>query len=318
MNSLKTLFTRLFWICLALFAVGLTAGALAPLFARRFWMCELATHFQLQYVVLLAVISLLFALDSRYKWAVFTLVVTVATFCYYLLPLYVGGNAGDPKSRTLRIVSSNIAFFNKTQEELIKFVREENPDVILLYELSPEWTQTLKQLEADYPYFEIDPRERHSGIGLYSRLPLESKEVTTVGSWPSPVIVAKLIVNQVPLTIVAAHPDPPVSWTMTESRNDQLIDLADLLVQQSTPLVVTGDLNTSSWTPAFERLVHDTGLRDSRKGFGVQASWNAFVPVLRTPIDHCLVSPRVRVLDRRVGRNIGSDHFPIVLDLLVK
>ena len=318
MKPPTSLFAQLFWFCLAIVALGLTVGTISPLFAQRFRLFEIATHFQLQYVVFLAIASLLFALDSRYKWAVFTLVVTVAAFCYHLLPLYVGGNAGDPKERTLRIVSSNIAFFNKTQEELIKFIKEENPDVVLLYELSPEWTETLKQLEADYPYSEVEPRERHSGIGIYSRIPIESKEVTAVGSWPSPVAIAKIVVNEVALTIVAAHPDPPMNWTMIQNRNDQLISLAELLVQQSTPLLVAGDLNTSSWNPAFERLVHDTGLRDSRKGFGVQASWNAFVPILRTPIDHCLVSPRVRVLDRRVGRNIGSDHFPIVLDLLVK
>jgi endonuclease/exonuclease/phosphatase (EEP) superfamily protein YafD len=83
-------------------------------------------------------------------------------------------------------------------------------------------------------------------------------------------------------------------------------------------LIVAGDFNTSSWNPAFKRLVEDTGLRDSRRGFGMQNSWNADFLFLRTTIDHCLVSPKVKVLNRRVGPDIGSDHFPILLDLRVE
>ncbi len=61
-------------------------------------------------------------------------------------------------------------------------------------------------------------------------------------------------------------------------------------------------------------------LLDSRRGFGVQRSWPTSMKVsilgtMRIPIDHALVSRDVKVLDRRVGPFIGSDHFPIMVDI---
>jgi hypothetical protein len=40
-------------------------------------------------------------------------------------------------------------------------------------------------------------------------------------------------------------------------------------------------------------------------------------PVLRIPIDHCLVSPDIGVLTMRTGRHIGSDHLPIIIDMVM-
>ena len=318
MAALARFFSRLFWLGLAVGALALTAGTVSPLLAGRVWYCELATHFQLQYVELLAAATALFALSGRLKSAVFTLVVTASAFCYHLLPLYVGGHEQTSETRTLRLISSNVAFFNQTQDELVDFLAAEKPDVVLLFEVSPDWLSTLKILEPEYPHFKVEPRERHSGIAIFSRLPLESVQLRTVGANPSPVVTATVKANDRTLTVIGAHPDPPVSWKQTRDRNDQLAGLAELVVALPTPLVVAGDLNTSSWNPAFQRLLRDTGLRDSRQGRGVQMTWPASVPGMQTAIDHCLVSPRVKVLDRWVGRDIGSDHLPIVVDLLVK
>ncbi len=36
------------------------------------------------------------------------------------------------------------------------------------------------------------------------------------------------------------------------------------------------------------------------------------------PLDHCLVSDEILVANRRVGPFVGSDHFPVVVDLVLK
>ncbi|MCI0525996.1 MAG: hypothetical protein L0Y56_00890, partial [Nitrospira sp.] len=58
-------------------------------------------------------------------------------------------------------------------------------------------------------------------------------------------------------------------------------------------------------------------LKDSRDGFGIQASWPTFVPLFLIPLDHCLVHSSVQVLDRRLGPKIGSDHYPVMIKLAV-
>jgi endonuclease/exonuclease/phosphatase family metal-dependent hydrolase len=39
--------------------------------------------------------------------------------------------------------------------------------------------------------------------------------------------------------------------------------------------------------------------------------------VPRIPIDHVVVSPEVRVTDRRVGPDVGSDHLPVEATLAI-
>ena len=63
-------------------------------------------------------------------------------------------------------------------------------------------------------------------------------------------------------------------------------------------------------------LVSEGGLRNSQIGFGLQPSFSAkSIFPLRVPIDHLLHSEDIRVRDRRLGPAMGSDHFPLVVDL---
>jgi endonuclease/exonuclease/phosphatase (EEP) superfamily protein YafD len=80
---------------------------------------------------------------------------------------------------------------------------------------------------------------------------------------------------------------------------------------------VLGDLNVSPWSWHFRRLVRESGLRDSMRGWGVQPSWPTFNPLLRIPLDHALHSPGIRIADRQTGRRVGSDHYPLVIDFLL-
>ena len=72
----------------------------------------------------------------------------------------------------------------------------------------------------------------------------------------------------------------------------------------------------TSWSPIFSRVLRLGDLRDSREGFGLQPTWSAGLPLLaRIPIDHVLVGAEVTVMGREVGRAIGSDHLPVLIDL---
>jgi endonuclease/exonuclease/phosphatase (EEP) superfamily protein YafD len=82
-------------------------------------------------------------------------------------------------------------------------------------------------------------------------------------------------------------------------------------------VIVMGDLNATPWSQPFRRLVARSGLCDSRAGFGIAASYPADSTVLRIPIDHVLITCSIGVADRRVERDIGSDHRPVIVDLVV-
>jgi endonuclease/exonuclease/phosphatase (EEP) superfamily protein YafD len=76
-----------------------------------------------------------------------------------------------------------------------------------------------------------------------------------------------------------------------------------------------GDLNMSMWSPYYRQFIRSTGMRNTRQGYGVQPSWPVDAPLLPIPIDHCLISRGFQVLNNRIGSDIGSDHYPLIVDL---
>jgi endonuclease/exonuclease/phosphatase (EEP) superfamily protein YafD len=100
-------------------------------------------------------------------------------------------------------------------------------------------------------------------------------------------------------------------------RNGQLRAIAARAKKSNAPVIVLGDLNFTPWSPYFRELLRDGGLRNTSQGHGLHASWPALLPMGRIPLDHCLVSPEIRVSNKQVGPYIGSDHLPVMVEVLV-
>src|SRR5262249_5795005 len=159
------------------------------------------------------------------------------------------------------------------------------------------------------------PQRNNFGIAIFSRIPLDDLTIESLGN-NYPALIAKLNFGGTPITVVGIHPMSPMSQARHEFRNWQLKKAGKLLAETPGEKALLGDLNCTSWSPAFRDLLARSGLRDSRLGRGVQPSWPTGLPsLLRIPIDHCLVSGGLEVENRRTGPDIGSDHLPIVVDL---
>jgi endonuclease/exonuclease/phosphatase (EEP) superfamily protein YafD len=80
---------------------------------------------------------------------------------------------------------------------------------------------------------------------------------------------------------------------------------------------VVGDLDTSPLAPTFQQLLDRTGLIDGARGFGWQATWPDPLPApLRIRLNHVLHSAELGVTRFEVGEALGSDHLPIVVELV--
>jgi endonuclease/exonuclease/phosphatase family metal-dependent hydrolase len=100
-------------------------------------------------------------------------------------------------------------------------------------------------------------------------------------------------------------------------RNEQLALLAERARAVTLPLVVVGDMNITPFSPWFQQLLVDGALRSAADGFGWQPSWPSFIPLAGIQIDHALVNSRVAVEHFTRGSPTGSDHLPIVTDLVL-
>lgn len=85
----------------------------------------------------------------------------------------------------------------------------------------------------------------------------------------------------------------------------------------SAPGVLLADLNSTPWSANF-RMLLAAGWRDARAGSWPVPTWrDPARPWLRWPIDHVLVRGGVGVADFRVLDDLGSDHLPLLVDLLL-
>ena len=96
-----------------------------------------------------------------------------------------------------------------------------------------------------------------------------------------------------------------------------MADLARRIKAETVPVIVTGDFNSTPWSANYRWFVAQTGLIDTQQGLGPQPSWPTELPYLGIPIDHVLTSRTIATAKRRIGRWNGSDHRPVVADLLI-
>ncbi len=184
-------------------------------------------------------------------------------------------------------------------------------------EINYRWLNALESLKEQYAHHRVVARPDNFGIAVFIDKPVEEIFIRTPIRPFLPVVSARFKHNGKTVHFTGLHTLPPASRAYFHGRNELLKKEAKTVRNQTNPRVVMGDLNTTSWSPHFQSFLDTTQLRDSRKGYGVQPTWPAFLYLapLRICLDHCLVSDDLKVVNRTVLHSVGSDHYPILVSL---
>jgi len=298
------------------------AGVIASMatlfgFLGRFaWFFDLLSHFRVQYLLGLAVIGCMLLAGRRFRSAAVHFGFALINLSL-VVPLYLK-RAPNPNESipAIRAMLVNVNTRHGDPRRVHRVVDAENPDILVLEEISARWISDLAWLEDVYPHARTEPREDNFGIGLYSRYPFADSEIVAIGSTGVPTILATIETNQGAIRVIATHPVPPGNRMYTRWRDEHL-ELLPKYIQSPLPVLLLGDLNVTPWNRRFRRLLAYSGLLDSARGFGVQPTWPSYNPLLRIPIDHCLHSPGIIIRDRWTGENVASDHYPLIVDFTI-
>ena len=300
--------------------IGAAGAGLATLMGfcgRLGWLFDLCSNFPVHYFWVLAASAAGLAGLRRYKSAVAPALVALVNLAL-IVPLYVPQPppAADSTIEKLRILSLNVHTTNREYRLVCDYVRQKRPEVALFFEVNDAWLKHLEQLQDDFPYHRVRPHPDNPTLGLaiYSHLPLWDLKFEDLGDG-NDVVGAEVIVESQSFKLLGVHTASPKSPERAARRNRQLVRLAEIVRAEEGPVVLMGDLNATPWSPAYRDLLQATGLRDTRFGFGVQATWPVPLGSLGIPIDHCLVSPQIGVRRHAAGEDVNSDHFPLVVDL---
>jgi endonuclease/exonuclease/phosphatase (EEP) superfamily protein YafD len=297
--------------------VLLAQMSVAGLLARLWWPLELTTHFPLQYALVLGAGALALLLLRRVSAALVAGVLAAANLGL-VLSASTWTAPPQPAGHTYRLLFANVCFDNPDHDRILSLVDSARPDLVVLTEMESDWFAALEPLGRSYPYCTCKEPEDVPESILWSRLPVDDYQVLPFSRDDLTSFRARIGLEGRSLTLVGVHTMSPRGGVNARHRNEELDELGRYAAGRTGPLIVVGDLNCTPWSPYFRDLLRQSGLADSRRGFGVQPSWPAWLPLPGIPIDHCLVSSEVEVIDRRVGPDIGSDHYPIVIDFTLK
>ena len=220
----------------------------------------------------------------------------------------------------LRIVVINVLITNRQDARLRQMVKDAQPDVLLVLEPDAWWARALRPLQPAYPYRVELPRTDAYGMILYSRLPLDSTQTQTLLQHGVPSIRTRLrLPGGHRVTFFGIHPTPPIPDDQYPDgvglRGMALQKVTDAVRQNKRPTIVAGDFNDVSWSATTHQLTREGGLHDVSLGRGLFNTFSARSALMGWPLDHFFVSTPFQVVELKRLPDVGSDHFPLYIEL---
>ena len=317
-------------IVLALVSVWLISGTLLNFSKHPHWYIRLWDFPRVFVTVVAAAVTIPHAVFFHQRWydrlILAGLALVIVRQLYMIYPYTPIARKKVKRSDrpagedSFRLLISNVLQENEKRDLWMKVAREADPDVIVAVEVDETWDAALRPLERDYPNVVRQVQQNYYGMVLFSRLKVEKSEVRFIAQEDVPSIHATLRLRDGQhVCIHALHPRPPEPIDDQDSapRDAELVLLGKEIDQhrRAEPTVVCGDLNDVAWSFTTQLFLRLSKLLDPRMGRGMYDSFNADSRVWRFPLDHVFHSDEFKLIDLRVLDYVGSDHFPVLIEL---
>ena len=318
-------------VLLLIYSFLVLCTVLLPFIKKDHWIFRIFDYPRVQKFVLIGIAVIFwigFYRETRlwYELGIIAILVTSFVYLGYLIvPFTPIGRKMIQKSEnksnkpTLNVLVSNIYQFNSQYNRLLKLVEERNPDIVFLLETDEKWRDNVQSLLEKYPHSIEVPLENTYGLLFYSRFPLLNSNVNYLIDPEIPSIIADFAFDGETVRIYGVHPAPPVPQEAEYStdRDAELLIVGKQAKKYDGPCMVIGDLNDVAWSYTTKLFLKSSGLLDPRRGRGMYSTFNSKYLLLRWPLDHFFVSTDFHLVSMKVERNIGSDHFPISICLVL-
>ncbi len=318
----------LFYLIIFLSAVLAVISSLSLISDLSSWYSKIMDFPRLQYLVLGIVFLILFVLLNR-KWnfpslflllGLISVIIIQGNFIYpYLLgeksvPDHEGGLM--EKENTIDIIIANVLLTNRESTAFLKIVEQRDPDILLAMEVDNWWTSELQVLKDRYPYYLEYPLDNAYGMALYSKLPMENKEIKFFKHEDVPSFHAQMLLpSGKSFTFHGVHPVAPVPSNKypdnVGEEETALLKIGELVAEDPLPTIVAGDFNDVSWSYTSRIFGESGNLKNVRIGRGLYNSFDANSLIMRWPLDHFFVTGEFALVELERLSKFGSDHFPM-------
>lgn len=309
-------------LALRALVVAVWIALVAASLARWHRLFDVPRQFLPQYLGLAAAALAGLVLRGDVVWSAGAAVALATTaeslMAWWPLPGRTHGGAGVAAGSPLRLFYANVLTESRSASRLAPLIAEADADLVALVEVDEDWLRSLDLESMGYRHHVAVPREDHFGIALFARRPLRDGRIVPLPVPEMPALAATLEVGRGRLEVLVVHTMPPKGPRRSALGEHQTRVAAAHAAAAAAPFLLVGDLNAAPWSAAMARLRNRGRLADVRLGRGFLPTWPARLPWgLRLPIDHVLVKGDVRARAIRLGPPFGSDHRPLVADLVV-
>lgn len=215
---------------------------------------------------------------------------------------------------TLRVMTFNVLGNSDHPDLAAPLIESENPDVVIIQELSPQHSYALTSRLGDrYPYRLLEPMYGRRGTGILSRFPIESGTRLKLGA--DPFAGQQLVIdwNGQKINVINVHlestmPGEAVTQSFRE-RETQIKELLELVSDSPIPSVVAGDFNMTDTTQGYASLARE--LKDAHRdaGWGLGLTFPANPEFLRDVASPALAR-LLRTRTRSVSPFLRSLYIP--------
>jgi vancomycin resistance protein VanJ len=342
-------FTRpLHWIAQGGVALALLASMLLVAGYRfgpeRFWLLAFIAYLPYPIHLAPALAALMLSLVLRLAWRIAALVALVLVGWLAMGLELHRGESLTAGQRPVRVMTYNIkAYLAATRTDgfarLAQEIATRSPDILLLEDA--EEPPPLRQSTPGPVAALLGARHRyvHGQFVIASRFPVRdcAPGIPFSQALGEAYVHCVVDIDGIEVDLYAVHLQTPRQglnatrhdapggvddWEQNLSeRMAQAADLARAVRASKRPVIVGGDLNAPEVSLVVRTLL-DTGLRDSFSSAGVGYGYtygHALRPgfsFLR--LDHVLVSAQIGVADCYAGGRHGSEHRPVIADLLLR
>ena len=288
------------------------------LLGRVWWFFDLFSNFQAYYFIFALIALIYFLLRRKWKLVLIPLAVILVSG-WMFFSVYIPRNSSSPvndkdyESAQMRVLFYNIFAYNNDFDGVANYVNDVNPDLFIVAEMVENSFNEIAKRIPEYKYKQWEDGVSTGGdIAFFSKIePTKINVIDFNESFNLPWFRFEFTIKNKPLVVYGIHPSPPMNSELYKSRSVQLEKLAEQIKKEDSQVVVIGDFNTTPYSPVFQKLLSQSGLNDSRRGFGVHASWPNWLPApFRIPIDHSLISDNVVLKSREIGLTLNSEHIP--------
>jgi endonuclease/exonuclease/phosphatase (EEP) superfamily protein YafD len=246
-------------------------------------------------------------------------VVVVTHLALVVPPMFrtVDVPAGAATAPRLRLVTANVRFDNRQFDAMLDELVRLDADVLVLSEVTPDWWREIEDhgLVQSHPYVVREPRWGAAGMAILSDRPLRDPEIVQLDDRSVP--SATIRVGERRVRLVGVHTVAP-NFAFDRNRRDQHA-VSAVVRDAPRPRIVAGDFNATPYNRWYDELL-DLGLTEVHEAVGdpFATTWpNGRHPLPPVRIDHVFVDDALAPVDVEQGDGAGSDHRPVIVDLVL-